>query len=186
MSYWSRVVAAKYLVQHLKLDWRYGFCHFQSMLIDFDPIQSWYNFLAVSLASSSPSPTVSRTSDATLVSDSLAQSAEATLDAEDAEGAENAKGVEDAEGAEAPPDLDALFDAQAAPDAEGPWITQSCQTIAFAVDDGGYYVRKWCPELGLLPAPEVHAPDALDPEELRMEYEVEIGVNYPAPLVEIN
>jgi len=50
-------------------------------------------------------------------------------------------------------------------------------------DPNGEYVRKWCPELSKLPNKFIHAPHEAPPLELRAA-EVELGVNYPKPIVD--
>ena len=49
-------------------------------------------------------------------------------------------------------------------------------------DPNGEYVRRWCPELAKLPANWIHQPDKAPPEILRAAG-VEIGRNYPEPIV---
>jgi deoxyribodipyrimidine photo-lyase len=49
-------------------------------------------------------------------------------------------------------------------------------------DPRGDYVRKWCPELARLPDEWLHQPDKAPPEVL-VRAGVELGRNYPAPIV---
>ncbi len=49
-------------------------------------------------------------------------------------------------------------------------------------DPRGDYVRKWCPELARLPDEWLHQPDKA-PAEVRARAGVELGRNYPAPIV---
>ncbi len=51
-------------------------------------------------------------------------------------------------------------------------------------DGGGDYVRRWVPELGLLPDKCVHRPNEAPPEILSRAG-VELGINYPLPLVDL-
>ena len=50
-------------------------------------------------------------------------------------------------------------------------------------DPDGAYVRKWCPELSALPSDAIHAP-FLAPARLLRSAGIELGVNYPAPIVD--
>jgi deoxyribodipyrimidine photo-lyase len=50
-------------------------------------------------------------------------------------------------------------------------------------DPNGDYVRRWCPELARLSAEFIHEPHAAPPEVLRAA-KIEIGKNYPAPIVD--
>jgi len=49
-------------------------------------------------------------------------------------------------------------------------------------DVDGEYVKRWCPELALLPGEIIQHPDTLSDRE-QSEYSVRLGVNYPMPLV---
>jgi deoxyribodipyrimidine photo-lyase len=49
-------------------------------------------------------------------------------------------------------------------------------------DPRGDYVRKWCPELARLPDAWLHQPDKA-PAEMLARAGVELGLNYPAPIV---
>jgi deoxyribodipyrimidine photo-lyase len=49
-------------------------------------------------------------------------------------------------------------------------------------DADGNYVRHWCPELARLPASWIHKPDKMPPA-LRRAAGVELGSNYPHPIV---
>lgn len=50
-------------------------------------------------------------------------------------------------------------------------------------DPGGDYIRRWVPELGSLPSPQIHAPWEAGDQALS-EHGVELGVNYPDPIVD--
>jgi deoxyribodipyrimidine photo-lyase len=50
-------------------------------------------------------------------------------------------------------------------------------------DPLGHYVRRWCPELAKLPDKWLHQPHAAPPE-IRRAAGVELGKNYPAPIVD--
>mmetsp|Transcript_201 Transcript_201/g.638 ORF Transcript_201/g.638 Transcript_201/m.638 type:complete len:778 (-) Transcript_201:184-2517(-) len=53
---------------------------------------------------------------------------------------------------------------------------------ALTYDEMALFVRKWCPELALCPAPEIHVPFLLDDIE-QEEYEIKMGESYPLPVV---
>jgi deoxyribodipyrimidine photo-lyase len=50
-------------------------------------------------------------------------------------------------------------------------------------DPSGNYVRRWCPELANMPAPEIHAPWNA-PSEMLAAAGVELGRTYPHPIVD--
>ena len=50
-------------------------------------------------------------------------------------------------------------------------------------DPDGVYVKRWCPELAKLPAKWIHKPWKA-PAEILEEAEIELGKNYPAPIVD--
>ncbi|MEM6426924.1 MAG: DASH family cryptochrome, partial [Cyanobacteria bacterium P01_D01_bin.128] len=52
-------------------------------------------------------------------------------------------------------------------------------------DPEGKYVKHWLPELAKVPAKKVHQPWTLDSMEQK-RFEVQIGVDYPAPVVDLN
>ncbi|MFO6422541.1 deoxyribodipyrimidine photo-lyase/cryptochrome family protein [Motilimonas sp. KMU-193] len=51
-------------------------------------------------------------------------------------------------------------------------------------DPEGEFVRRWCPELAQLPNEVVHSPWQMAPME-QLFYQVELGMDYPFPLVDI-
>ena len=51
-------------------------------------------------------------------------------------------------------------------------------------DSGAEYVKHWLPELEPLPPEDAHEPWTLSPEE-QAEYGVELGVDYPEPMVDL-
>jgi deoxyribodipyrimidine photo-lyase len=56
-------------------------------------------------------------------------------------------------------------------------------TRARKIDPSGDFIREWVPELANITNSHVHEPYKLDPEELE-KYELEIGKDYPAPIVD--
>ncbi|MEM8546410.1 MAG: FAD-binding domain-containing protein, partial [Cyanobacteria bacterium P01_H01_bin.119] len=52
-------------------------------------------------------------------------------------------------------------------------------------DPEGRYVKHWLPELAKVPAKKVHQPWTLDSVEQK-RFEMQIGVDYPAPVVDLN
>lgn len=51
-------------------------------------------------------------------------------------------------------------------------------------DPNGDYVKHWCPELANVPAGKVHQPWKLLPVE-QQRYQVQLGMDYPAPIVDL-
>ncbi len=51
-------------------------------------------------------------------------------------------------------------------------------------DPHGDYVRLWCPELAKVPNDKIHKPDQLDAEQ-QAKYDVRIGIDYPASVIDI-
>ena len=51
-------------------------------------------------------------------------------------------------------------------------------------DKDGIYVRKYCPEINKLPNQYIHKPWEA-PEPMLHEYGIELGKNYPRPLVNL-
>ena len=51
-------------------------------------------------------------------------------------------------------------------------------------DPEGHFIKKWVPELELVPAEFIHEPWTMTPMEEKL-YKVEIGSNYPAPIVDL-
>lgn len=49
-------------------------------------------------------------------------------------------------------------------------------------DPDGWYIRAWCHELRRVPEPHIHQPHRMTEEECE-EYQVEMGVDYPLPIV---
>lgn len=52
-------------------------------------------------------------------------------------------------------------------------------------DPDGFFIRKWVPELAELPAALIHTPWTMTPMETAM-YGLELGVDYPYPVVDID
>ena len=50
-------------------------------------------------------------------------------------------------------------------------------------DPEGSFIRRWLPELGAVPSDFIHSP-WLMPQHVQQKYGVQIGVNYPAPMVD--
>ncbi|MCA8991385.1 MAG: deoxyribodipyrimidine photo-lyase, partial [Planctomycetaceae bacterium] len=50
-------------------------------------------------------------------------------------------------------------------------------------DPDGTYVRRWCPELADLPNKWIHAPWTA-PDKVLRQANVELGGNYPEPIVD--
>lgn len=50
-------------------------------------------------------------------------------------------------------------------------------------DQDGSYIRRWVPELSLVPNDLIHNPWSMDSSELK-RYKLSLGTNYPAPIVE--
>ena len=57
-------------------------------------------------------------------------------------------------------------------------------TQAKKLDPNGKYVRKWLPELEVLPTEKIHCPIEVSPEELT-DLNFKIGVDYPRPMVRL-
>ena len=57
------------------------------------------------------------------------------------------------------------------------------QSVRF--DPDGVYIRRWVPELALVPTQWIHTP-WLMPAELQSEFHCRIGQDYPAPMIELS
>lgn len=53
---------------------------------------------------------------------------------------------------------------------------------ALTYDETGFFARRWCPELSLVPEPEIHVPFLLTEEEQEV-YSFKLGDTYPMPAV---
>lgn len=67
---------------------------------------------------------------------------------------------------------------------DGWWCVVMYQVEGYRFDPDGDYVRRWIPELARLPNEWVHHPWDAPPSALRAAG-VELGTNYPRPIVEI-
>jgi deoxyribodipyrimidine photo-lyase len=52
-------------------------------------------------------------------------------------------------------------------------------------DPYGYFIKKWLPELSLVPSEYIHEPHLLSLDD-QQKYGVSLGQNYPFPIVQID